>query len=78
MRIARGNASGRRHLRNPVHTQRSVVCAGDAGDVRIESPCPHASGRRYLCNPVHTQRSVVCAGCLEDAISVTPYIRSGA
>ena len=44
MRIARGNASGRRHLRNPVHTQRSVVCAG----------------------------------CLEDAISVTPYIHSGA
>ena len=57
MRIARGNASGRRHLRNPVHTQRSVVCAGDAGDVRIESPCPMR---------------------LEDAISVTPYIRSEA
>ena len=45
----------------------------------------HASGRRYLCNPVHTQR---CGGSkdgethgpmrLEDAISVTPYIRSGA
>ena len=49
----------------------------------------HASGRRYLRNPVHTQQSGVCAGgCkdrethapmrLEDAISVTPYIRNGA
>ena len=49
----------------------------------------HASGRRYLRSPVHTQRSGVCAGgCedrenhahmrLEDVISVTPYIRSGA
>ena len=49
----------------------------------------HASGRRYLCTPVHTQRSGVCAGgCkdrethapmrLEDAISLTPYIHSGA
>ncbi len=49
----------------------------------------YASGRRYLSNPVHTQQSGVCAGgCkdreihghmrLEDAISVTPYIHSGA
>jgi len=59
------------------------------GDARIERPMPHASGRRYLCNPVHTQQSRVCAReCedrethapmrLEDAISVTPYIHSGA
>ena len=49
----------------------------------------HASGKHYLRSPVHTQRSGGCAGgCedrethapmrLEDAISVTPYIRSGA
>ena len=55
----------------------------------IERPCPHASGKHYLRSPVHTQRSGVCAGgCkdrethnpmrLEDAISVAPYIRSGA
>ena len=49
----------------------------------------HASGRRYLRSPVHTQQSGGCAGDarkerphnpmrLEDAISLTPYIRSGA
>ncbi|MEE1258775.1 MAG: hypothetical protein U0K66_01135 [Paludibacteraceae bacterium] len=26
--MSKSNASGRRYLRNPVHTQRSVVCAG--------------------------------------------------
>ena len=57
MRIARGNASGRRYLCNPVHTQRSVVCAGMRG---CEDREPHDPTR------------------LEDAISVTPYIRSGA
>lgn len=29
-RVERSHASGRRHLRNPVHTQRSGGCAGDA------------------------------------------------
>ena len=55
MRIARGNASGRRYLRNPVHTQRSVVCAGGCRGCEDREPMR-----------------------LEDAISVTPYIRSGA
>ena len=83
-RVEQSHASGRRYLSNPVHTQRSGGCAGDA---RIERSMPHASGRRHLRNPVHTQRSRVCAGgcddrethnsmSLEDAIYVTPYIRS--
>ena len=54
-RVERSYASGRRYLRNPVHTQRSGVCAGECKD--RETPCPMR---------------------LEDAISVTPYIHSGA
>jgi len=34
-RVEQSHASGRRYLRNPVHTQRSGVCAGNA---RIERP----------------------------------------